>query len=95
VVLLIAFGSVMATGMPVITALVGLGCSLSLMTLMARLLDISTFTPAFVAMVSLGVGIDYALFIVTRYREGLSAGLGVEDSIALDECCEVLMPTAP
>jgi RND superfamily putative drug exporter len=83
VILLIAFGSVVAMGMPVITALVGLSCSFSLIMLVARLLDISTFTPAFAAMVSLGVGIDYALFVVTRYREGLSAGLGVEDAIAL------------
>ena len=44
-------------------------------------MDMTTFTPAFASMVGLGVGIDYALFVVTRFREGLSAGFGVEKAV--------------
>ena len=81
IVLLLAFGSVVAMGLPIITALTGLGAGLLLVALAARAVDLLTTTPAFVSMIGLGVGIDYALFIVTRYRENLAAGLGVEESV--------------
>ena len=81
VILLFAFGSVIAMGLPIITALVGLGIGFLGILLATAALDISTFTPAFAAMIGIGVGIDYALFIVTRFRESLAAGLTVEDAV--------------
>lgn len=69
-------------GLPVVTVLVDLGAGSLLATLVTHLMDISTFTPAFASMVGLGVGIDYVLFIVTRYREGLAAGYCVTGSLA-------------
>jgi RND superfamily putative drug exporter len=82
VILIIAFGSVLAMGLPIGTALLGLGCATAIVTLLSNVIAIPDFTTAMVAMIGIGVGIDYALFIVTRYREALHAGLGVEDSIA-------------
>lgn len=81
VILLIAFGSVVAMGLPLATALVGLGGSFALLVLSAHRLDLPIFAGSFAAMIGLGVGIDYALFVVTRYREGLAMGLDVEDSV--------------
>ena len=82
IILLIAFGSVVAMGVPIITALLGLGTTLLLTALLANLLDFGTITPAFASMIDLGVGIDYALLIVTRFREELHHGQSLEDSIA-------------
>jgi putative drug exporter of the RND superfamily len=81
VVLLIAFGSVVAMGLPLITALIGLGGSFMLLALAANFLSLPNFTTEFAALIGLGVGIDYALLVVTRYREGLHGGLSVEDAI--------------
>jgi RND superfamily putative drug exporter len=82
IVLFIAFGSVVAMGLPIVTALVGLGTSLAIMWLLSYVGDVPTLTPTLATMLGLGVGIDYALFIVTRYREGLARGLPVEEAIA-------------
>jgi putative drug exporter of the RND superfamily len=82
IVLLIAFGSVIAMGLPLITALAGLAAGFLGMFLVTNFLDIATFTPATAAMIGLGVGIDYSLFIVTRFREGLHKGLSIEESVA-------------
>ncbi len=81
VILLVAFGSVVAMGLPIATALLGLLAGFLGISLATRALDISTFTPALAAMIGIGVGIDYALFIVTRYREGLHAGMSVEEAV--------------
>ena len=81
VVLLAAFGSVVAMGLPIGVALVGLMTSMGLIGLVAAIVDVSTFVPTIASMVGLGVGIDYALFIVTRHRENLRKGLPVEESI--------------
>ena len=81
VILLLTFGSVVAMGLPIITALVALGTGLSLVTLATHVFDTSNFTPALAAMIGLGVGIDYALFIVTRFRAGLRDGLDVDDAV--------------
>jgi RND superfamily putative drug exporter len=83
VILLIAFGSVVAMGLPIATALVGLGAGFALAGLVAASFDISQFTLTFGIMIGLGVGIDYALFVVTRFRDGLREGHSVEDSIVL------------
>ena len=82
VVLLIAFGSVVAMGLPIITAVLALGSGLLLVGVGASFLDMPAVTPELGAMIGLGAGIDYALLIVTRYREGLARNLSVEDAIA-------------
>jgi RND superfamily putative drug exporter len=82
IILIVAFGSVLAMGLPIGTALFGLGIGAALVSLGSNLISMPDFTTAMVAMIGIGVGIDYALFIVTRYREGLRLGLSVEDSIA-------------
>src|SRR4051794_16089484 len=81
VVLLLTFGSVVAMGLPIVTALVALGTGLSLVTVATHIFDTSDFTPALAAMIGLGVGIDYALFIVTRFRAGLRDGLDVREAV--------------
>ncbi len=81
VILILAFGSVLAMGLPIGTALFGLGIATALVSLGSNVIPIPDFTTAMVAMIGLGVGIDYALFIVTRYREGLRLGLKVEESV--------------
>ena len=80
VVLLVAFGSVIAMGLPIGLALVGLAASLGLITLIAAVVEVNTVSPTLAAMIGLGVGIDYALFIVTRHREHLRAGMTVEEA---------------
>ncbi|HSM67214.1 MAG TPA: MMPL family transporter [Ilumatobacteraceae bacterium] len=81
VILLVAFGSVLAMGLPIITALFGIGIGSAIVLIAARFIDVPDFTPATVAMVTIGVGIDYALFLVTRFREELDRGLDVESAI--------------
>lgn len=80
VVLLFAFGSFIAMGLPIGTALFGIATSIGLITFIASLIDISTGAPVLASMIGLGVGIDYALFIVTRHREFLLAGHSVEEA---------------
>jgi putative drug exporter of the RND superfamily len=72
--MLLAFGSVVAMGLPIITALFGLGLGVALLELLTHLLTVPTFAPEMAAMIGIGVGIDYALFIATRYRQGLFEG---------------------
>ncbi|MFR9778430.1 MMPL family transporter [Micromonospora sp. MS34] len=74
VVLLFAFGSVLAMGLPVITAILGITVGLSGMFLLGHVFPAPGFAPVLASMIGLGVGIDYALFIVTRYREALHSG---------------------
>ena len=74
VVLIVAFGSVLAMGLPIAVAVAGVGTGIGLIILISNLTTVPDFTTTIGAMIGLGVGIDYALFIVTRYREGLDAG---------------------
>lgn len=83
IILVIAFGSVVSMGVPVVTALIGTFAGLSLTTLLAGFIDMPDFAPSLGMMIGLGIGIDYALLIVTRFREGLARDLSVEESIAL------------
>ena len=83
VILLIAFGSVVAMGLPIITAVFSLGMGVILILLFARFLAMSTFTPAFAAMIGIGVGIDYALLVVTRFREELDRKQPVVEAVAI------------
>jgi len=81
VILLIAFGSVLAMGLPIMTALFGIGTGLAIVTLLARFTDVPSFAPQVTAMIGIGVGIDYALFISTRYREALHEGMPPEQAV--------------
>ncbi len=69
VVLLLTFGSLIAMGLPIVTALFGLGTGLGLIALFTHVVDTADFSSELAAMIGLGVGIDYALFILTRFRE--------------------------
>ncbi len=80
VILLLTFGSAVAMGLPLITALFALGVGLSLVTLGTHVFDTANFAPQLAAMIGLGVGIDYALFILTRFRNGLDDGLEPRDA---------------
>ena len=74
VILLLAFGSIVAAGLPLLTALVGLGISAPLIGLVALALPVPDFAPAVAGLLGVGVGIDYALLILTRYRAALAEG---------------------
>ncbi len=78
IILLVAFGSLIAMGLPILTALFGIATGALLVMLGTNLIDMPNFTMGAVVMMGLGVGIDYALFIVTRYRDGLHDGLDAE-----------------
>jgi RND superfamily putative drug exporter len=80
-ILLVAFGSVLAMGLPIMTALFGIGTGLAIVTLLARFTDVPSFAPQVTAMIGIGVGIDYALFISTRYREALHEGMEPEQAV--------------
>jgi RND superfamily putative drug exporter len=82
-ILLIAFGSVIAMGLPLGAAAFGLGAGFSAIGLGTNIINFPSFSPSFAAMIGLGVGIDYSLLIVTRFREGLHSGKDVEESIVL------------
>ena len=69
VILLLTFGSVIAMGLPIVTALAGLGTGLGVIALFTHVVDTPNFSSELAAMIGLGVGIDYALFILTRFRE--------------------------
>ncbi len=74
IILLVAFGSFIAMGLPIVTALFGIGAGVGVVALISRVLVVPTFGTELAAMIGIGVGIDYALFIVTRYRQGLAEG---------------------
>ncbi len=74
IIMVIAFGSVVAMGLPILAALFGIAIGFALEDLLSHVLNIPIFAPEMLAMIGLGVGIDYALFIVTRYRQGLFEG---------------------
>jgi uncharacterized membrane protein YdfJ with MMPL/SSD domain len=74
IVLLIAFGSLLAMGLPVLTAVLGIGAGLSLIALLGHVFPAPSFSPIVASMIGLGVGVDYALFILTRFREALHRG---------------------
>jgi RND superfamily putative drug exporter len=74
VILLMAFGSLVAASLPIATALFGLAISFGVLDLVSHGQTVPTFAPELAALLGIGVGIDYALFIVTRYRERLADG---------------------
>jgi len=82
VILTFVFGTVVAMLLPILTAILGLASTLSVVTILSHVTTVSTVAPTLATMIGLGVGIDYALFIVTRHFRGLSAGLDVRESLA-------------
>jgi RND superfamily putative drug exporter len=78
IILLIAFGSLLAAGLPLITAIFGIVTGIAIVGLVVNVIGMPSFSNQAVAMIGIGVGIDYALFIVTRYREGLADGMTPE-----------------
>ncbi|HEX6872312.1 MAG TPA: MMPL family transporter [Micromonosporaceae bacterium] len=82
IILVLALGSVVAAGLPLAVALVGLGVGTSIITMLAAVTDISSTAPTIATMVGLGVGIDYALLLVSRHVEGLRLGLSAQRAAA-------------
>ncbi|MBE0611243.1 MAG: MMPL family transporter [Dehalococcoidia bacterium] len=82
-ILMIAFGSVVAMGLPIGAALFGLGAGFATLGILSRWFGFPDFSTQFAAMIGIGVGIDYSLLVVTRFREGLHAGRNVEDSVVI------------
>ncbi|MEU6277597.1 MMPL family transporter [Streptomyces populi] len=80
VVLVITFGSLIAAGLPLLTALIGVGIGVSTITALASALDLGSTTSTLAMMIGLAVGIDYALFIVSRYRAELAEGREREEA---------------
>ena len=80
VVLALTFGSLLAAGMPLITALVGIGVAMALLVASTAVIDLSSTAPLLALMIGLAVGIDYALFILARHRAQLAAGLDPQES---------------
>ncbi|MEU6556082.1 MMPL family transporter [Streptomyces sp. NPDC046915] len=80
VVLVITFGSLLAAGFPLLTAIIGVGIGVSTITALASTLDLGSTTSTLASMIGLAVGIDYALFIVSRYRAELAEGRAREDA---------------
>src|SRR5215831_6714398 len=82
IVLMIVFRTFVATSIPIALALVAVGTAFILLFILAGLTDINTITPILVSMIGIGVGIDYSLFIVTRFRQFLHDGLSPVDAAA-------------
>jgi len=80
IILFIAFGSLFASLMPILVALFGVGVGIMVIGQLSSAMTLSSVAPTLAALIGLGVGIDYALFIVTRYRNGLKSGLDPEES---------------
>jgi RND superfamily putative drug exporter len=81
VVLIVAFGSIVAMGAPIVTALAGIAVAITGVGIVANFLQTPDFAPQVAMMIGLGVGIDYALFIVTRYRAALARGAAPQDAV--------------
>jgi RND superfamily putative drug exporter len=81
-VLAITLGSLVAAGLPLLTALVGVGMGVTGLTALSGVFDVSSVAPTLATMLGLAVGIDYALFILTRYRQNLGAGMAPKEAAA-------------
>ena len=82
VILTFTFGSLVAMGMPIAMAVIGLTVALGIVGMLGHVVSIASAGPTLATMIGLGVGIDYALFLVTRHRDNLREGLPVEASVA-------------
>jgi RND superfamily putative drug exporter len=83
VILLLAFGSVIAMGLPIATALFGIAIAFGVLDLLSHAFIVPTFGGELAALIGLGAGIDYALFITTRYRQGLADGLSPRNAVGV------------
>jgi RND superfamily putative drug exporter len=81
VVLLLVFGSLLAATLPLLATGIALGSSVAVIALLSHLLNIASFSSELSLLIGLGVGVDYALFIVTRFRQGLQRGKPTEQAI--------------
>ena len=82
-ILLFSFGAIVAAGLPIVTALFGLAVSFGILALISHVQTVPTWAPEFAALLGIGVGIDYALFLLTRYRERLADGDAPVDAVAI------------
>jgi RND superfamily putative drug exporter len=81
VILLVAFGSLLAMGLPILSAVLGIGVASGLIALLANVVDVPEWATSVATMIAIGVGIDYSLLIVTRYRSALRRGLEPESAV--------------
>jgi putative drug exporter of the RND superfamily len=93
VVLFVVFGTLAATMLPLLTAAVSLGTGIAVVGLLSNLIGMASFSTQLAMLIGLGVGVDYALFIVTRHRQGLRRGLAPEEAVveALDTSGRAVM----
>jgi uncharacterized membrane protein YdfJ with MMPL/SSD domain len=82
IILALVFGSLIAMGMPILTALVALAVATSVIGLLGHLISVPTVAPTLAVMIGLGVGIDYSLFLITKHQEQLAQGVEIRESIA-------------
>jgi putative drug exporter of the RND superfamily len=82
IVLFVTFGSLLAMGLPILTALLGLGTGIGLAGLASQVISTPDFATQLAAMIGLGVGIDYALFLITRFRQNFRSGMDLQTSIS-------------
>jgi uncharacterized membrane protein YdfJ with MMPL/SSD domain len=83
IILAFTFGTLVAMGLPIVSAVFGLAAGLSLIVLLGHLVTVPTIAPTLATMIGLGVGIDYALFLVSRHRANRAQGMELNESIAL------------
>src|SRR3954469_10043344 len=83
IVLLITFGSLVAAGLPLVATLLALGCALGVITLISHVVDTPDFATQLASLIGLGVGIDYSLFVVTRYRAEVRNGLDRDRAVEM------------
>lgn len=81
-VLAITLGSLVAAGLPLLTALIGVGVGVTGVTVLSSVVDVSSVAPTLATMLGLAVGIDYALFLLTRHRQNLADGMPVREAVA-------------
>jgi putative drug exporter of the RND superfamily len=81
-ILLLTFGTAIAMGIPILTAILGLSVGLGVIAFLSHTVEVPTSAPTLATMIGLGVGIDYALFIVTRHRSQLAEGMEPRESVA-------------
>jgi RND superfamily putative drug exporter len=82
VILLVSFGSLLAMGLPILSAILGVGVASGLIAVLANVVDVPDWATSVATMIAIGVGIDYALLIVTRYRAALQRGLEPQAAVA-------------
>jgi putative drug exporter of the RND superfamily len=82
VILLFAFGTATAMALPIFSAILGLACALSIIRLLQNAIEVPSVSATLATMIGLGVGIDYALFIVTRHKQQINEGMEIDESVA-------------